>query len=121
MIAVSVSGAAPVAAGLDTLAARVVDLSPAMRQLEVEVESVAEPLIPFESGALAGSLVTRVDAEGLVYTSESLYAGVQSYGWPAHNIEPSGFMQAAEQVAETQGPVAIEDLLTETARSAGLI
>lgn len=121
MITVSVSGAAPVAAGLDTLAAQVGDLSPAMRELEVQVESVAEPLIPFLSGELAASLVTRVDAEGFIYTSESLYAGVQSYGWPARNIEPAGFMQAAEETAEQQGPVVIEDLLTDTARRAGLI
>lgn len=120
MIVAAVSGADTVARGLDTVAARLADLSPAYAELAEGMDSVAEALTPVESGALVGSLQAVVDTQGLTYGSDLVYAGVQSYGWPAHGIEPHGFAQAAEQLAEDEGARYAEDLLTETARRAGL-
>ena len=121
MIVATVSGAESVARGLDTVAALLGDLSPAFEPLGVELLDTATPLTPTASGALVDSLTLEVGDQGIELVSDLVYAGVQSYGWPERNIEGSGFMQAAEALADERAPSIIEDTITTTARLAGLV
>lgn len=121
MITVSVSGEDTVARGLGTLTARLSDLSPAFAELDVEVEAVTTPLVPVLTGRLVDDLKGKVDDQGYEWGSDLVYAGVQSYGWQAHGIEPSGFYDAAERVVEDHADDRVDDLLRDTARRAGLI
>lgn len=120
MIVAAVSGTEPVARGLDTVAAQLADMRTPLEQLGQAMDDAAEGLIPVASGALLGSWQTSAGVDTLTAGSDLVYAGVQSYGWPAHNIEGSGFAQAAEQLAAEDGAAIIEDHLTATARRAGL-
>ena len=120
MFTVSVSGAESVARGLGTLAGRLADLSPAFRDLGTRMVDTAVPVTPVASGALVRSLTAVEGPQGGGIRSTLPYAGVQSYGWPARNITAHGFIQAAGELADREGPDALEDLLTTTARRAGL-
>lgn len=120
MIVAAVSGAEPVARGLDTVAAQLGDLQTPLEQLGEAMTDAAEPLTPVASGALVDSLTASAGADGLTFGSDLVYAGVQSYGWPGRGIEASGFAQAAEALAEDEGAGIIEDHLTELARRVGL-
>lgn len=121
MITASVSGERTVARGLGTLAARLSDLSPAFRALGARMRDVAVPVTPFLTGRLARSLLARDAAQGLTFGSDVVYAGVQNYGWPRRNIIGRHFLTPAEELADREGPQEIEDLLTATARRAGLV
>lgn len=120
MITVSVSGAESVARGLGTLAGRLSDLAPAFQALGTRLVRTAVPLTPVKSARLVNSLTPIATADTGGLRSDLVYAGVQSYGWPAHNIRAHGFMQAARDEADTAGPNEVENLLTATARRAGL-
>lgn len=120
MITVSVSGDRTVARGLGTLAARLSDLSPAFRALGVRMRQTAAPVTPFLTGRLVRSLTARENRHGVTLGSDLVYAGVQNYGWPARNIRGRHFLEKAEELADRQGPDEVEDLLTATARRAGL-
>lgn len=121
MIVVSVSGEDSVARGLGTLTARLEDLSPAFVNLNAEVEEAATPLVPVLSGRLVDDLKGEIDEQGMTWGSDLDYAVVQAYGWPAHGIEPHGFADAAERVLEERTTDAIDHLLQDTARRAGLL
>lgn len=112
MIAVSVLGADSVARGLGTLAARVLDLTPGFDRLGARMREVAVPITPVESGRLVGSLTADAGAQGVTFTSDVIYAGVQNRRF--------GFGDAAASEAEARGATEIEELLTDTARRAGL-
>lgn len=62
------------------------------------VASAARPLAPHLSGALAASIRPAGQAKGAVVRAGSAsvpYAGVQHFGWPAHNIAPHPFLYEA--------------------------
>jgi hypothetical protein len=48
------------------------------------------------------------------------YAGPINYGWPARNIEPSGFLQKVDAVLGPLAPVLLERSISDLIRKRGL-
>lgn len=48
------------------------------------------------------------------------YAGVQNFGWPAHNIAPSSFMQKTDEKLKPEAPRLIDQAIQELLRKEGL-
>ncbi|MFD6094666.1 HK97 gp10 family phage protein [Oerskovia sp. NPDC060338] len=80
---------------LSAAGADAADMKDLMHSIGNTVVSAAEPLAPYKTGKLRGSIRAGkgktkavVRAGGARYP----YAGVQHYGWPAHGIEGTHFL-----------------------------
>ena len=70
---------------------------------------LAAQLAPRLSGTLAGSIHPTPSKHTAAATTSLIYAGVQNFGWPAHNITASLFMDRAQTASE---PAAVRNLET---------
>lgn len=100
------------------------DLSPAWRRVGEDIKQDAVALVPVLSGRLkanirAGQAKTKatVSAGG----ARLPYAGVINYGWPAHGIEPTHFLNDALEKNEDNARDEVFTEMERLIRAAGLI
>jgi hypothetical protein len=65
------------------------------------VQQRARGYAPKASGALAQSIVADASGTEVAVSSPLIYAGVQEYGWAAHNISAQPFLQPAMADVDT--------------------
>jgi hypothetical protein len=105
-----VDGLSSVVRGLLELGLEVDDLKDAFSEIAKQGAAVAAAYAPRRSGALAGDIRGNRARSKAVITAGRVsvpYAGPINYGWAAHNIEPSGFMQKADEALQ---PYALQRL-----------
>lgn len=93
---------------LQAIGAEVDDLKDAFAKIAAEAARRAAGHAPKKAGRLAASIRgNRAKSSAFVTAGRAAvpYAAAQNYGWAAHNIEPSGFMQKA---SDEIGPRAVE-------------
>lgn len=74
------------------------DLKAAGLEAAKPVQETAKVLVPKLTGALESTIRSAGQASGAVVRAGFAavpYAGVQHFGWPAHNIEPTPFLYDA--------------------------
>lgn len=122
MLKATVTGDRAVADAMARFVRMAGDLSDAHQEIEKAAEKSVVELVPVLSGDLLGSLHGETGPDQMVLTiGEGLeYAGVQEGGWPAHNIEPHGFMAVGQKTAEETSRGHIDDELDHLIRLAGL-
>lgn len=99
------------------------DLKDAFSEIARQGASVAARLAPRRSGALAGDVRgNRARAKAVVAVGRvSLpYAGPINFGWRAHGIAASGFMQAADRELQPFALRRLEDDINSKIREKGL-
>lgn len=95
------------------------DLKTAFGKIGLIVVQDAQVLVPTESGALAASIkASKTKNKSTVRAggARTLYAGVQEYGWPAHNIEPSSYLRGAVEQNQGNATRLIDDELGDLIR-----
>lgn len=92
-----VEGDEELARSLAKVSDRLGDLSRAEEKTGQLIRSRAAAAAPRESGALASSIVADSSGEGVTIGSDLIYAGVQEYGWGAHNISAQPFLTPAAE------------------------
>jgi phage gpG-like protein len=102
-VTVEVRGADTLARTLRTAADEIAHMTAAHQAAGAAVAAKARPRTRRKTGRLAASWTTRVTVDGAEVGSSVPYAGVQEYGWAAHNISPSraltgGLGDATDQV-----------------------
>jgi hypothetical protein len=105
-----VTGLTAVVRDLIALGVEVDDLKDAFANIAREGAAAAAAHAPRRSGALAGDIRGNRAKSKAVITAGRVsvpYAGPINYGWAAHGIQASGFMQKAD--AEIQ-PYALQQL-----------
>lgn len=108
-----VEGLSRVVRGLRLLGLDVDDLKDAFSKIAKEGADKAAAYAPKRSGRLAGDVRgNRAQSKAVITAGRASlpYAGPINYGWPARNIQPSGFMQKAD---EEMQPIAIQRLEEE--------
>ena len=117
MLSTRVGGIRDLVRDLQRLGLTVDDLKGAFGAIAAKGAKTAESLAPKRSGALAASVRgNRAKNKAIVTAGRARvpYAGPINYGWPARRIQPSLFMQRAD---ERMQPIALQQL--ERARAAG--
>lgn len=107
-----------VAMGLD-----VDDLKDAFSNIAGVGAKVAAGFAPKQSGRLAGDIRgNRAKAKAVITAGRTSvpYAGPINYGWAAHNIEPAGFMQKADQQMRPYALRRLEQEINYKIRQKGL-
>lgn len=117
---VNVTGLREAVRGLEKLGVDVADLKDVMQRVGGVVRDEAATLAPRRSGKLADSIrASRTKGKAIIRAGGRAvpYAGVINYGWPAHNIEPAGFMEKAlanrQQAALTTLADGLRDLIRQ--------
>lgn len=72
-----------------------------------------------KSGVLAASWIGEGTATEAKFINDVEYAGVQEYGWGAHNIEPTNAIEQAFLKNEKQTEALYADAIGDIAGSAG--
>jgi hypothetical protein len=88
---------------LSAVAAGVTHLGSAWQATGDAALEAAEPYVPVLSGQLLNDLKVEATDDGVEIVVDgpaAAYAGVQSFGWAAHNIDPSGFLEIAADATE---------------------
>lgn len=123
MLTVRVTGEDRVQRAFRTMGLRVRDLSAAWNRIGAAIRRTAVPLTPVKTGALVASLrqgatktqaVVRMGGRGVVY------AGVQNYGWPQHNIAAKHFLNTALLANRDTAEHEITSEIDRLARRVGL-
>lgn len=124
MLTVRVTGQDRVQRAFRTMGLRVRDLSAAWDRIGAAIRRTAVPLTPVgKSGALVASLrqgagkssaVVRAGGRGVVY------AGVQNYGWPGHNIAAKHFLNTALLANRDTAEHEVSSEIERLARRVGL-
>lgn len=107
-----VEGLNSVVRGLQELGAEVDDLKDVFSDIATEAAGIAADHAPEASGALAADIRgNRAKSKAVVTAGRAAipYAGVQNYGWPERGIEPTGFMQAADEQMRPRAVQLLED------------
>lgn len=118
-----VDGLHAVVRGLADLGADVEDLKDAFASLAEEGAQRAAGHAPTKSGRLASDVRgNRAKSKAVVTAGRASvpYAGVQNYGWPKHNIQPTGFMQKASEEMEPVAIKRLEDEVNDAIKRRGL-
>jgi phage gpG-like protein len=99
---------------LESLGVEVTDLKAAWNRVGNIVVTEAKGRVHAVSGALAGSIKAN-NAKGnstvKAGSAKVPYAGVQNYGWPAHNIEAQNYLTGAASDKRDEVVQAITDEL----------
>ena len=103
---VQVEGAREVRATLKALGKGTRDMTQVHRKVAAMVIGPAASRTRRRSGALAGSYRPKVSAAKAQVASTLVYAPVQEFGWPRHNITPS---HALESTVEDLAPSIAEE------------
>jgi hypothetical protein len=112
-----------VQAALTQLAAGLDDLEPGWSRVADRMRAAARPRVPVQSGRLLGDVAAIVRGDGVEFTvggPDVPYAGPINFGWSARNIEPAGFMEAAEQAAEENAAGDVSAAIVSLIRRVGL-
>jgi hypothetical protein len=118
-----VTGLNQVVAGLLAMGVEVDDLKNAFAAIAAEGARVASAYAPVRSGRLAGDVRGNRAKSKAVVTAGRVsvpYAGPINYGWAARGIEPSGFMQKADQAMGRNALRRLEDEINAQIRKRGL-
>lgn len=97
---VQVIGLNAVVRDLQAIGVEVEDLKNAFAEVADLGARIAAGYVQSDSGALAADVRgNRAKSKAVITAGRASlpYAGVQNYGWPARNISPQGFMQAADR------------------------
>jgi hypothetical protein len=100
LMPVEILGLSKLVRDLQALGVEVDELKDAFGSIAAEGARLAASFAPKRSGALAASVRgNRAKAKAVVSAGRARvkYAGVQNYGWPAHNIAATNFMQRADE------------------------
>lgn len=115
---VRIEGLNGVVRELTALGLDVDDLKTAFGSIAAQGAQLASQFAPHRSGRLARSVRgNRAKNKAIVTAgrkSSTPYAGAINYGWPAHNIRASEFMERAD---EAMRPVAVRQLEREIDRA----
>lgn len=109
----TVTGVSAVVRDLQAIGVQVEDLKDAFSEIAELGARVAAANVDSDTGRLARDVRgNRAKSKAVITAGRASlpYAGVQNYGWPAHNIEPQGFMQKADR---TLRPLALKMLERE--------
>jgi len=115
-VSVEVTGVDDVLVRLARFGRAANDMPSAFDAIGAAVAARARTLAPVRSGRLSSSIVASrggkfasVQAGG----GSVVYAGVQEYGWPGHNIAAQPYLRPA---ADTSTPEAVDELTDELRR-----
>ena len=120
--AVKVEGAREVRATLRKLGAGTRDMTAVHRKVAALVIGPAQAATRRRSGDLAGSYRVKATAAKAAISSSVVYAPVQEFGWPRHNITPSHALEGA--VESQRGAIVeayqanVQELVTRLNRTA---
>jgi hypothetical protein len=114
-VAVRVEGARELRRELRALGADLGELTAANRRIAELVVPRARAMSPNTSGRgtgrLAESIAARATRTQARISSRLVYAPVIEYGWPAHGIEPTQFVQRAIEESRDAVVAAYQDEL----------
>jgi len=102
---VRVDGLNKVARALRKSGADMQDMSDLMHAIGMLVVVAAQPRAPYLSGALQGTIrAGRGKTKAVVRAGSARvpYAGVEHYGWPAHNISAHPFLTDALRAEQAE-------------------
>lgn len=96
---VKIEGLRETVRDLERLGVAVEDLREAFSSISREVVAEAAGVVPVEEGELRATIRAANTKNRAVikagFSARGPYAGVINYGWPAHNIEATGFLTDA--------------------------
>lgn len=118
-----VDGLNQVVRALQEIGLQVEDLKGAFSPIAAEGARVAARLAPRRTGRLAGDVRgNRAKSKAVVTVGRASlpYAGAINYGWRAHGIEPSLFMQRADSEMRPFALSRLEDEINRQIRRRGL-
>lgn len=118
-----VEGLGPVVRALQDMGVEVDDLKDAFSAIADKGAQLASSYAPVLTGALAGDVRgNRAKSKAVVTVGRAAlpYAGPINYGWAAHNIEPSGFLQRADEAMRPYALQQLEDEINQQIRRRGL-
>lgn len=122
-VTIRVDGLNAVVRSLLALGLEVEDLKDAFSNIARTGAAVASSHAPRRSGRLAADIRgNRARGKAVITAGRSSvpYAGPINYGWAAHNIEASGFMQAADRAMEPYALKALTNDINSKIRKRGL-
>lgn len=108
---------------LQTLGVEIDDLKDSFSKLADKGAKVAASFAPRRSGKLAASVRgNRAKNKAVVSAGKARvpYAGPINYGWRKRNIEPSHFMQKADEVLRPEALQLLEQEINRKIRERGL-
>lgn len=118
-----VTGLTAVVRDLIALGVDVDDLKDAFSEIARQGASVASAYAPRRTGRLAGDIRGNRAKSKAVITAGRVsvpYAGPINYGWAAHGIQASGFMQKADEALQPYALSRLEDDINAAIRRRGL-
>lgn len=92
--------------------------------ISAEATRLAQSFVPKRTGRLAASIRGNKSKNRAVVKAGGArlpYAAPINYGWPAHNIEPSEFMQKADREMRRTAPTMVERLVDAALKARGLM
>lgn len=99
------------------------DLKDAFATIARQGAAIASRNAPKLTGRLAADVRgNRAKSKAVITAGRSSipYAGAINYGWRAHNIAPSGFMQRADKQLEPSAVLTLEHGIDKAIRRHGL-
>lgn len=120
---VRVTGLNAVVRDLQAIGLGVEDLKGAFGEIARLGAEVAASKVHSDSGALAADVRgNRAKSKAVITAGRASlpYAGVQNYGWPAMNISPQGFMQAADRTLQPLALRMLERDINQLIRRRGM-
>lgn len=118
-----VEGLSRVVRGLRALGLDVEDLKDAFSRIAKVGADKTRGYVPVKSGRLRDDVRgNRAQSKAVITAGRASirYAGPQNYGWPARNIQPSGFMQRGDAVMRPVALDLLEDDINDKIRERGL-
>jgi hypothetical protein len=122
-VSTRVQGLNQLVRGLQAAGVEVEDLKAAFAPIAQRGADLASSFAPRRSGKLAGSVRgNRAKNKAVVTAGRAAvkYAGAINYGWPAHGIPASSFMQRADRELGPEAPRLVEDAIRELLKREGL-
>lgn len=120
---VRVTGLNSTVRALEKLGLDVDDLKAAFGPIAAEAADIAAGYAPRRTGALAASIRgNRSKNKAVVAAGRARvpYAGPINYGWKKRGINPSGFMQKADEEMQPKALDMLEDAIGSAIRRRGL-
>jgi hypothetical protein len=118
-----VEGLSTVVRELQAFGLEIDDLKDAFSRIAAEGARAASSYAPHASGALAGDvrgIRAKSKASVIAGRARVKYAGVQNYGWAAHGIPATNFMQRADATLRPRVVPLLEADINRIIREKGL-
>lgn len=122
-VSIRVEGLNAAVRSLIALGADVEDLKDAFAKIARFGEIEAARFAPRRTGRLAGDIRgNRARSKAVITAGRARlpYAGPINYGWPARNIQPSHFMQRADEAVQPYALRVLEEDINRKAQQKGL-